>query len=125
MNRRRSGRTLLIRETAPSRMRTSGPATERPLYQIRLRVPAEARAGDLGVAITQGVAQSNPGVLPVRRRRSLLSHPIVTAVTFPRTPHISLWQFETGARKSGFKTSSTSRPREKAGENVLICVFFS
>ena len=36
------------------------------LYQIRLRVPAEARAGDLGVAILQGVAQSNPGVLPVR-----------------------------------------------------------
>jgi uncharacterized protein (TIGR03437 family) len=37
------------------------------LYQINLRVPADARTGDLAVAITQGDAQSNPGVLPVRQ----------------------------------------------------------
>jgi uncharacterized protein (TIGR03437 family) len=36
------------------------------LYQIKLRVPADAREGDLGVEISQGGAQSNPGVLPVR-----------------------------------------------------------
>jgi uncharacterized protein (TIGR03437 family) len=36
------------------------------LYQVRLRVPAEAGQGDLIVSISQGEAQSNPGVLAVR-----------------------------------------------------------
>jgi uncharacterized protein (TIGR03437 family) len=36
------------------------------LYQINLRVPADARPGDLSVTISQGGAQSNTGVLPVR-----------------------------------------------------------
>jgi len=36
------------------------------LYQINVRVPSDARAGDLSVLILQGGAQSNSGVLPVR-----------------------------------------------------------
>ena len=36
------------------------------LYQINLRVPADAKSGDLAVQISQGGAQSNPGVLAVR-----------------------------------------------------------
>jgi uncharacterized protein (TIGR03437 family) len=36
------------------------------LYQIRLRVPPDAQAGALSVQVTQGDAQSNPGVLPVQ-----------------------------------------------------------
>ena len=36
------------------------------LYQIKMRVPADARDGDLSVEISQGGAQSNPGVLAVR-----------------------------------------------------------
>ncbi|HTM50668.1 MAG TPA: IPT/TIG domain-containing protein, partial [Bryobacteraceae bacterium] len=36
------------------------------LYQIRLRVPPDAQSGALNVQVTQGDAQSNPGVLPVQ-----------------------------------------------------------
>ncbi|HTM49978.1 MAG TPA: IPT/TIG domain-containing protein, partial [Bryobacteraceae bacterium] len=36
------------------------------LYQLRLRVPVEAGPGDLPVVVTQGSAQSNSGLLPVR-----------------------------------------------------------